>query len=63
MKSYTPKEIAAILLANGFEHTRTNGSHQIFVNRASGKRTVVPMHSKELKKEPYMVFLNKLVLI
>jgi mRNA interferase HicA len=50
MKSYTPKEIVAILLAHGFELVRTKGSHQMFVNHANGKRTVVPMHSKELKK-------------
>ena len=50
MKSYTPKEIAAILLAHGFELNRTKGSHQIYVNRVTGKRTVVPMHAKDLKK-------------
>ncbi len=50
MKSYTPKEIIAILLAHGFGLVRTKGSHHIFVNRDSGKRTVVPMHGKDLKK-------------
>jgi mRNA interferase HicA len=50
MKSYTPKEIVAILIEYGFELTRINGSHHIYVNRANGKRTVVPMHSKDLKK-------------
>jgi predicted RNA binding protein YcfA (HicA-like mRNA interferase family) len=50
MKSYTPKEIVAILVAHGFELIRTNGSHQIFLNRVNGKRTVVPMHGKDLKK-------------
>lgn len=50
MKSYTPKEIVALLLARGFEFARAKGSHQIYVNRQSGKRTVVPMHSKDLKK-------------
>jgi len=50
MKSYTPKEIVAILLAHGFELTRTNGSHNIYVNRSNNKRTVVPMYSKDLKK-------------
>jgi mRNA interferase HicA len=51
MKSYTPKEIVAILLANGFELLRTKGSHQIYVNRSTGKRTIVPMHTKILKRE------------
>ncbi|MCO5946264.1 type II toxin-antitoxin system HicA family toxin [Mucilaginibacter flavidus] len=50
MKSYTPKEIISILTSNGFELARTNGSHQIYVNRTNGKRTIVPMHSKDLKK-------------
>ena len=50
MKSYTPKEIVSILLAHGFELTRINGSHHIYVNRTNGKRTVVPMHAKNLKK-------------
>jgi predicted RNA binding protein YcfA (HicA-like mRNA interferase family) len=50
MRSYTPKEIATILLAHGFELARTNGSHHIYVNRSNNKRTIVPMHSKDLKK-------------
>jgi predicted RNA binding protein YcfA (HicA-like mRNA interferase family) len=50
MKSYTPKEIVSILLAHGFELTRTNGSHHIYVNKSNGKRTIVPMHGKDLKK-------------
>jgi predicted RNA binding protein YcfA (HicA-like mRNA interferase family) len=50
MKSYTPKELIAILTGNGFELDRVNGSHHIFVNRTTGKRTVVPVHSKDLKK-------------
>ncbi len=50
MKSYTPKEIITILLAHGFELARIKGSHHIYVNRTNGKRTVVPMHAKDLKK-------------
>ncbi|PSR52672.1 toxin HicA [Adhaeribacter arboris] len=50
MKSYTPKEVIALLLLHGFERVRTKGSHQIYVNQQSGKRTVVPMHAKDLKK-------------
>lgn len=50
MRSYTPKEIVAILIANGFELQRSKGSHHIYVNRTNGKRTVVPMHNKDLKK-------------
>ncbi|MBF9253732.1 type II toxin-antitoxin system HicA family toxin [Pontibacter sp. 172403-2] len=50
MKSYTPKDIISVLLAHGFEFVRTKGSHHIYVNRLRGKRTVVPMHAKDLKK-------------
>lgn len=50
MKSYTPKEIIDILLINGFELIRTKGSHQIFINKQTGLRTIVPMHNKDLKK-------------
>jgi len=50
MKSYTPEEIIAILNGNGFELHRVNGSHHIFVNRTTGKRAVIPMHTKDLKK-------------
>ena len=50
MKSYTPKEMMAILIAHGFERVRIKGSHYVYVNRATGKRTVVPVHGKDLKK-------------
>ncbi len=50
MRSFTPKEIVAILIAHGFELIRSKGSHQIFLNKITGKRTVVPMHAKDLKK-------------
>lgn len=50
MKSYTPKEIVIILLAHGFELIRSKGSHHVYVNRINGKRTVVPIHAKDLKK-------------
>jgi predicted RNA binding protein YcfA (HicA-like mRNA interferase family) len=50
MKSYTSKEIIAILLSHGFELVRTKGSHHIYVNKSTGKRTTVPLHGKDLKK-------------
>lgn len=45
-----PKEMVKLLKANGFELVSTNGSHQKFRNRATGKIVIVPMHSKDLKK-------------
>jgi predicted RNA binding protein YcfA (HicA-like mRNA interferase family) len=62
MKSYTPKEIADILAANGFDLVRIKGSHHVYVNKENGKRTVVPMHGKDLKKELCMEYLDKPVL-
>ena len=50
MKSFTPKEIIVILVGHGFVHIRTKGSHQIYLNKETGKRTIVPMHAKDLKK-------------
>ncbi len=50
MKSYTPKEIIDLLTKRGFEFVRAKESHQVFVNRKTGLRTIVPMHSKDLKK-------------
>ena len=50
MKSFTPKEIINILLAQGFVLIRSKGSHQIFSHPEKGLKTVVPMHNKDLKK-------------
>jgi predicted RNA binding protein YcfA (HicA-like mRNA interferase family) len=50
MRSFTPKELISILLGHSFVFSRSNGSHHLFINRQTGKRTIVPMHSKDLKK-------------
>ena len=42
-KIFKPKEVAAILMANGFQLRRSKGSHQIFTNNNS-KRVTIPMH-------------------
>jgi mRNA interferase HicA len=59
LKSYTPKEVIALLLLHGFEWVRTKGSHQIYVNYQTGKRTVVPMHAKDLKKGTFYGILKQ----
>jgi predicted RNA binding protein YcfA (HicA-like mRNA interferase family) len=47
----TPKEMIKFLKQNGFEEVRQSGSsHITLINKATGKQTVVPMHSKELHK-------------
>jgi len=38
------------LLSHGFELIRIKGSHHVYANRENGKRTVVPVHNKDLKK-------------
>lgn len=44
------KEMVKLLKSNDFEWISTNGSHQKFRHRVTGKIVIVPMHSKDLKK-------------
>lgn len=45
------KEVIRILKKFGFEESRQTGSHLILFNRATNRRTVVPMHAgKDIKK-------------
>lgn len=46
----SPKQMIKLLKENGFIEERQNGSHKLFVNPVTGKRTTVPYHSKDLKK-------------
>lgn len=39
-----------LLEKNGFVLIRSNGSHHIYENKETNKKTVVPLHCKELKK-------------
>ncbi len=43
-KIFKPKEVAAILISNGFKLRRSKGSHQIFTNMDNSKRVTIPMH-------------------
>jgi mRNA interferase HicA len=47
MKSLTSKDLIKIPEANGFPLQRSKGSHQLF-KHANGRRTIVPMHTKDL---------------
>lgn len=49
-KSTTPKALIRFLESKGFAVHRTKGSHVILKNETSGKRTVVPLHAKDLPK-------------
>lgn len=44
----TAKEMIKFLKNNGFEKVRQNGSHMLFINYSTNKRTTVPFHSKDL---------------
>lgn len=46
----TPKEMIKLLKKNGFEIISQNGSHVKMRNPLTGTQTIVPYHSKTLKK-------------
>lgn len=46
--SLTPKDIVKILQQKGFILDRSRESHQIWLHPVSRKRTIVPMHNKDL---------------
>lgn len=46
----TAKEMIKLLKANGFEEVSQNGSHVKLLNKLTNKQTIVPRHSKSLKK-------------
>lgn len=46
----TPKEMIKLLKKNGFEIISQNGSHVKMRNPLTDTQTIVPYHSKTLKK-------------
>ncbi|WP_068457876.1 type II toxin-antitoxin system HicA family toxin [Peptoniphilus pacaensis] len=42
------KEVVEKLLANGWEHVRTNGSHEIYRNKKTGVSVPIKCTSKEI---------------
>lgn len=46
----TPKQMVKLLKKNGFKQIRSDGSHLQFYNEATGRRTTVAMHNKDLPK-------------
>lgn len=46
----TSREMIKLLEKNGFKIVSQNGSHVKLINRETGKQTIVPYHSKALKK-------------
>lgn len=46
----TATQKTKLLKENRFVEVRQNGSHKFFENPTTNKRTVIPYHSKDLKK-------------
>jgi len=46
----TPKQMIKLLKKNGFEVISQNGSHVKLRQTLTGIQTIVPLHSKDLKK-------------
>jgi len=55
----TPKQMAKLLISNGFVEERQNGSHKFFVNKETNKRTTVPFHCKDLPKGTEQIILKQ----
>ncbi len=56
----TPKEMVALLKANGFKHIKSNnGSHQKYFNPVTNITVSVPIHCKDLKKGPEQALLKQ----
>lgn len=46
----TPREMIQYLKENGFQEVGQNGSHIKMRNEKTNRQTIVPYHSKELKR-------------
>ena len=46
----TPKEMLRNLKKNGFKEVSQNGSHIKMINVKTGRQTIVPYHTKPMKK-------------
>lgn len=57
--SLKPKDIVKILLQKGFVLDRSRGSHQVWLHPVSRKRTIVPMHNKDLPTGTFYTILKQ----
>ncbi len=46
----TPREMIRFLKKNGFKEVGQNGSHVKMKNPKTGNQTIIPYHSKPMKK-------------
>jgi len=59
LPSLTPQEIIKILEEKGFILDRVKGSHHIFYHPETKRRTVVPLHKRDLPKGTLLEILKK----
>ena len=57
LPAVTPKKLIKVLEAMGFVKLRSKGSHFFFVHK-DGRKTVVPMHGKDLPKGTFSAILK-----
>jgi len=55
----SPKKLIKILKSLGFKIDHSTGSHFIFYNPETKKRTVVPCHTKDLPRGTIMSILKE----
>ena len=53
------REMISLLQKNGFIIVSQNGSHVKLKNETTGRQTIVPNHSKELKKDLEQAILKQ----
>ena len=58
--NYSAKNLIRVLEQKGFYYKRTNGSHQLYYNAATGKTAIVPVHgNKDLAKGLFFAILKQ----
>ena len=55
----TPQKVIRILERHGFILDRVRGSHHIYLNPATKKRAVVPLHRKDLPRGTLLEILKQ----
>lgn len=54
-----PKQVEKVLLQLGFSPRTGKGSHRVF-KHADGRRTVIPMHNRPLRRGTLHAILNQI---
>lgn len=58
--NFSSKHLMKLLGRNGFNLTRSKGSHHIFYNPITNKTVVVPSHgNKDLKKGTFLAIIKQ----